>query len=243
MTDTGANAIEIEGLEFAYSRSVGRAGGSDAVALRLGSLALGPGEQVLLVGTSGSGKSTLLHLLAGLMDPDRGSVKISGTDIHSLRGASRDTFRGRHVGMVFQSFHLLHGFTAIENVMAALMFSARPAREHRGHAAALLNELGIDRTEAGVGDLSVGQQQRVAVARALACEPTVVLADEPTASLDPENAKIAVDLLQRVCAHHGAALLCVSHDPAMVSRFARVERLGELASAPAGGPASGGGAG
>jgi len=239
MPEGRPNAIEIEGLEFSYAMGGARAGDTGGPDLRLGSLTVGAGERLLLVGTSGSGKSTLLHLIAGLMEPTAGTVRVGGTDIHTLRGAKRDTFRGRHVGMVFQSFHLLHGFSAIENVMAALMFSDRPAREHRAHAAELLTELGLEKHDAPVGNLSVGQQQRVAVARALACEPTVVLADEPTASLDPENAEIAVELLKRVCTHHGAALLCVSHDPAMVGRFERVERLGEPASA---GPVATGGA-
>ncbi|MFT5423888.1 MAG: ABC-type lipoprotein export system ATPase subunit [Phycisphaerales bacterium] len=233
MPPAPANAVEIEKLGFTYAPGRDGIDGSDCEAgsdLRVGSLTVGAGEQLLLVGTSGSGKSTLLHLLAGLMEPGTGTVRIGGTDIHALHGARRDLFRGRHVGLVFQSFHLLHGFSAIENVMAALMFSSRVRREHHAHAAELLSELGIERYDAPVGNLSVGQQQRVAVARALACEPTVVLADEPTASLDPENAEIAVRLLQRVCAHHGAALLCVSHDPAMVARFERVERLEDLAS-------------
>ena len=128
------------------------------------------------------------------------------------RGPARDAFRARHIGMVFQTFNLLHGFSALENVMAALMFTDIPAREHRDRAAALLESLGIERTEAAPDRLSVGQQQRVAVARALACSPELVLADEPTASLDPENADAAMHPIQS--APRRPALLCVSHDPA-----------------------------
>jgi len=219
------NALEIDDLEYVYP---GGRGGA-----RVRSLVVGAGERVLLVGGSGSGKSTLLHLIAGLIDPQRGTVRIGGQDLHALRGARRDTFRGRHIGVVFQSFHLLRGFSAIENVMAGMMFGTRPRGEHRTRAAALLDELGISEHDADAEELSVGQRQRVAVARALACEPTLVLADEPTASLDPANASGAVELLQSVCAQHDAALVCVSHDPAMEARFGRVERLEDLASAKA----------
>ncbi|MFG0306433.1 MAG: ABC transporter ATP-binding protein [Phycisphaerales bacterium JB040] len=223
MPENRPNALEIEDLEFVYP---GGRGGA-----RVRSLAVRAGERVLLVGGSGSGKSTLLHLIAGLIDPQRGTVRIGGEDIHALHGARRDLFRGRHVGIVFQSFHLLRGFSAIENVMAGMMFGTRPRGEHRALAARLLDELGIAEHDADAGELSIGQQQRVAVARALACEPALVLADEPTASLDPANGAAAVELLQRVCAQHGAALVCVSHDPALEARFERVERLEELAGA------------
>ncbi|MEM9559971.1 MAG: ABC transporter ATP-binding protein [Planctomycetota bacterium] len=214
-------ALQIDDLTYRYP-------GASEIATRVAALRVAPGERVLLAGQSGSGKSTLLHLLAGLIEPTSGSVSINGQDIHALRGAKRDRFRGRHLGMVFQTFNLLHGFSAIENVMAALMFSDRPRSGHRARAGDLLKELGIERPQAMPDQLSVGQQQRVAVARALACEPSVVLADEPTASLDPDNAKAAVDMLQSVCTRHGAALVCVSHDPSLNERFERVERLEAL---------------
>src|SRR5690606_25031909 len=115
------------------------------------------------------------------------------------------------------------------NVMAALMFSTIPRREHRERAVALLARLGLNRPDADPQQLSVGQQQRVAVARAVACEPALVLADEPTASLDPDNAAAAMDLIQQACRDAGAALLCTSHDPAMASRFERRVSLDDLA--------------
>jgi ABC-type lipoprotein export system ATPase subunit len=199
--------------------------------LRIRSLTLARGEQALLTAGSGRGKSTLLALIAGLMEPGAGTVAIGGTNIHALAGHERDLFRGRHIGMIFQTFNLLSGFTALENVMAALMFSQTPSREHRGKAAAILGTLGITRHDALVDRMSVGQQQRVAVARAVACDPVLVLADEPTASLDPENAAAAMDLIQETCRSKGAALLCVSHDPAMGGRFTRREKLDELGAA------------
>jgi|TARA_R110000782_G_scaffold19140_9_gene52316 putative ABC transport system ATP-binding protein len=215
-------ALRVTGLVFSYP-------GSSEPTVRVGSLSLDAGEQVVLTGSSGRGKSTLLHLIAGLMEPDRGEVEVAGTVIGSLRGSARDRFRGRQIGMVFQTFHLLHGFSAAENVMAAMMFSDRPRSEHKARAIALLERLGIDRPHAPGEDLSVGQQQRVAVARALACGPSLVLADEPTASLDPENAAEAVRLLRETCRENNAALLCVTHDPSLVGLFDRHESLDALA--------------
>lgn len=216
-----ALALRIEGLRFRYPGA-----GEDVIAINR--LELAPGEQMLLTGGSGQGKSTLLSLIAGLIEPRAGRVVVAGREMHGLRGARRDRFRGRHVGMIFQTHHLLHGFTAAENVMAALMFSDVPRSEHRGRAEGLLRGLGIDRVGADPEKLSIGQQQRVAVARAVSCSPELVLADEPTASLDPESSAVAMDLIQEACRSCGAALLCVSHDPAMARRFERRAALGEL---------------
>lgn len=218
--------LEIRGLRFAYAdQPAGRAGWTVDVP----SLSLVAGEQLLLTGGSGRGKSTLLQLIAGLIDPLEGTIRVAGQDVHALRGARRDLFRGRHVGMIFQTFNLLHGFSALENVMAALMFSSIPAREHRARAERLLRHLGLERVEADPDRLSVGQQQRVAVARAVACDPVLVLADEPTASLDPETAGAAMDLIQSICRERNAALLCTSHDPSMAERFARRASMDDLA--------------
>jgi len=220
-------ALSLRDLLFAYP-------GSREAIVRVRRLELGAGEQVVLTGSSGSGKSTLLHLIAGLMEPDTGEIQIAGKSLRTLGGSARDRFRGRHVGMVFQTFHLLHGFTALENVLAAMMFSDLPKGEHRERAGALLGRLGIERVHAPCDQLSVGQQQRVAVARALACRPTLVLADEPTASLDPQNAGAAVGLLKEVCREHNAALLCVTHDPSLIGLFDRHETLEALAAMPGG---------
>ena len=200
----------------------------------IAALALGPGQQLLLTGSSGRGKSTLLSLIAGLLDPGEGRIEVHGQNIHALRGHRRDEFRGRSIGMIFQTFNLLHGFSAAENVMLAMMFSNIPKREHRDRAHTLLEHLGVDRPDAPPEQLSIGQQQRVAVARAVACKPDLVLADEPTASLDPENAAGAMDLIQTACRESGAALLCVSHDPTMADRFERRASLDELSQIPVG---------
>lgn len=217
----GILALHIRGLMFSY-------GGTWS--LRVGELSLAPGEQVLLAAGSGRGKSTLLQLIAGLLEPSEGVVEVNGRSVHALRGAARDRFRGRHVGMIFQTFNLLQGFSAEENVEAALMFSeAAAGRVRQGEALKLLASLGIERPGARVEELSIGQQQRVAVARAVAPRPELVLADEPTASLDPENAGGAMDVIQGACRERGAALLCVSHDPSMAARFERRIRLEDLA--------------
>ncbi|MEZ6234479.1 MAG: ABC transporter ATP-binding protein [Phycisphaerales bacterium] len=219
--------LVIESLRFRYP-------GGRGWIVDVSRLELGAGEQMLLTGGSGRGKSTLLHLIAGLLEPSPADgepprVVVGGGDICSLRGAARDLHRGRTIGMIFQTFNLLHGFSAIENVMAAMMFGRIPRGEHRARAAALLTRLGIERPDARPEQLSVGQQQRVAVARAMACDPVLVLADEPTASLDPENAVGAMDLIQGICREKNAALLCVSHDPAMAERFERRMTLDALA--------------
>ena len=230
---SGAAALEIDRVRYRYP-------GTREDVIDIGSLVVGAGEQVLLTGGSGMGKSTLLNLVAGLMDPDEGEIRVAGQAMHGVRGARRDRFRGRHVGMIFQTHQLLHGFTAAENVMAALMFSGVPKREHRGRAEKLLKHLGIERVDADPAQMSVGQQQRVAVARAVSCSPELVLADEPTSSLDPEAAHVAMGLIQEACRECGAALVCVSHDPSMAARFGRIEALEDVnkaASGAAGAPA------
>ncbi|TVQ61963.1 MAG: ABC transporter ATP-binding protein [Phycisphaerales bacterium] len=225
MPDDQVAALQIENLAFRY-----RPGEAEVV--RVGSLVVGAGEAVLLTGASGRGKSTLLQLVAGLLEPSEGVVRVRGQDIHELRGAKRDTFRGRQIGMIFQTFNLLTGFSASENVMAAMHFAGgTPAGEQRGRAVDTLSKLGLDRVDAPVEELSVGQQQRVAVARAVVNRPALVLADEPTASLDPPRADEAMDLIRRACAEAGAALVCTSHDPRMADRFERRVGLDELAGA------------
>jgi ABC-type lipoprotein export system ATPase subunit len=213
-------ALSIRTLKFRY-----RAG---PWVIDIPALDLARSEQMLLTGGSGHGKSTLLQLIAGLLDPTEGHVVIDGIRLHTLHGAKRDLYRGQKIGMIFQTFNLLHGFSALENVMTALMFTPVPKHTHRRRAAELLTHLGIDRHDAAPEQLSVGQQQRVAVARALVSDPVLVLADEPTASLDPESSAGAMDLIQNACREKNAALLCVSHDPRMQERFTRRASLAHI---------------
>ena len=205
-------ALKLDGLRFRY-------GGSGPWIVDVGSFELEAGGQALLTAPSGYGKSTLLHLIAGLAEPNEGSIEVAGKPLASMRGASRDRFRGDQIGMIFQTFNLLVGFTARENVLMGLHFSSLPRGEHEDRASELLGRLGIERKDAAVEELSVGQQQRVAVARAVACKPKLILADEPTASLDPANAQTAIELMRSLAADEGAALLCTSHDPAMAELF------------------------
>jgi len=218
---TDSPALKISDLSFAYP-------GAPSPVIDIAQYELPRGAQALLAGGSGSGKSTLLQLISGLLDPTSGALDVGGTNMHSLRGAKRDLYRGKAIGVIFQTFNLLDGFTATENVMAAMMFSDIPRKEHKPKAEHLLKHLGIDRPHATPAELSVGQQQRVAVARAVACDPILVLADEPTASLDPENAAIAMDLIQSTCKESGAALLCTSHDPSVWERFETRAELSAL---------------
>lgn len=226
-----APALLIRNLKFRYglrpySSHPGHGGdGKNAWVLDLPELRLEAGEQMLLTGVSGGGKSSLLYLIAGLMEPAQGTIEVDGQNIHAIAGEKRDLYRGRKIGMIFQTFNLLEGFTAVENVMAALMFSDIKPAEHKQRAEMLLSNLDITTPNKLVEQMSVGQQQRVAVARAVACAPVLVLADEPTASLDPENAIAAMDLIQQTCKEQGAALLCTSHDPTLADRFERREAL------------------
>ena len=211
--------VSLSGVRFAYRRGF---------ALFVPSLEVQPGEQILLAGASGSGKSTLLHLIAGIEDPSHGEIRIAGTNFLALRGAKRDTFRGRHIGMIFQTFNLLQGFSALENVMLALMLGGFDSSDQRSRAESTLTRLGIEDSHAPVENLSVGQQQRVAVARAVAGNPCVVLADEPTASLDPANARKAIELIKDAARTAGAALIVTSHDPSLIGAFDRVLDIGPL---------------
>ncbi|MFM1823077.1 MAG: hypothetical protein RI967_1343 [Planctomycetota bacterium] len=218
------SALRTAGLRFRYP---------NGPQLAFPDIDLPRGGELLLVGRSGCGKSTLLQLVAGLLDPTAGSVTVGGADMHAVHGAARDRLRGRSVGMVFQTFQLLQGFSALENVLVAMSMADLADRDARSRADGLLRSLGIERLDARVEHLSVGQQQRVAIARALACRPALVLADEPTASLDPENAMNAVRVLRDACRDAGAALLVVSHDPALESHFERRIRLAAAAATEA----------
>src|SRR2546423_879191 len=194
--------------------------------------ALGDGEQVALVGSSGSGKTTLLHLIAGILTPDAGQILFNSdaadrVDLTRLSEADRDIFRGRHIGYIFQTHHLLPGFTALENVLLGMSFTGR--RADREWAVHLLNEVGLsDRLHYKPAKLSVGQQQRVAVARALANRPRLVLADEPTGALDEKNAQQVLELIRALCKEVNAALLLVTHDLNIAGQLPRTLTLTEL---------------
>jgi putative ABC transport system ATP-binding protein len=201
--------------------------GSAVPVIDIEAFSLGDGEQLALVGSSGSGKTTLLHLIAGILAPDAGHVWFDSVDVAALSEASRDVFRGHNVGYIFQTHHLLPGFTALENVLLGMSFGG--AKHDPEWARHLLNEVGLgDRLSYKPAKLSVGQQQRVAIARALANRPKLVLADEPTGALDPVTAQVALELIRKLCTEVGASLLIVSHDPAITRQLPRSVVLADL---------------
>ena len=187
-------------------------------------LSIAPGEFVAIMGPSGSGKSTLLALLAGLDRPSDGGVSIDGEAIEAMGEDRLALLRRRKIGFVFQSFHLLANFTALENVMLPLELLGQPSP--RARAQELLNRVGLgDRGHHYPSQLSGGEQQRVALARAFAPDPAVLLADEPTGNLDGENGRIVLDMMFQLRRDHGTTLVLVTHDPALASLSDRVVRL------------------
>ena len=188
---------------------------------------LAPGAQVALRGTSGSGKTTLLHVIAGILAPDTGQVLVDGTDMAALPESRRDRLRAAKIGYIFQTFNLLQGHTVLDNVLLGMVFG--PAGADRARARTLLERVGLgDRLSHYPRQLSTGQQQRVAVARALANHPKLVLADEPTGNLDRAHAHGALTLIREVCRENDAALLLVSHDEQVLAEFETVIDLAEL---------------
>jgi putative ABC transport system ATP-binding protein len=218
--------LEILGLKKGYPRPKGPA----LPVVDIPRFSLGEGQTACLRGRSGCGKTTFLNLIAGILRPDEGSVSLQGQDLAQLPESRRDRLRGLKIGYLFQSFNLLQGYTAQENVEMAMRLGRGL---DKARARALLDRVGLaDRLDHKPSQLSVGQQQRVALARALANEPCLLLADEPTGNLDPEAADVALRLLKQVCAETKAALLLVSHDPRALSAFAEtmdLERLNRAA--------------
>lgn len=190
------------------------------------------GESVLFLGESGSGKSTLLSLICGIVTADRGNVAVGGTDLSTLRAGARDRFRAEEIGVIFQQFNLLPYASVSDNILLPLRFAPhRRGRAADGDVERLCRALGlpegIETTKAG--RLSVGQQQRVAVARALIGQPPLIVADEPTSALDAATQDTFLGLLFDRIGASGASLLMVSHDDRLGDRFDRVVRLEEIA--------------
>lgn len=197
---------------------------------------MAPGESVLLLGASGSGKSTLLSLVCGIVAADRGSVTVDGTDLDALRAGARDRFRAERIGVIFQQFNLLPYARVADNILLPLRFA--PERRARAgdagsEAARLCAALGLpgDVLATQAGRLSVGQQQRVAVARALIGAPPLIVADEPTSALDAATQDTFLGLLFDQAGKVGSSLLMVSHDERLGARFDRVVRLEDIVTA------------
>ncbi|MDR2077139.1 MAG: ABC transporter ATP-binding protein [Desulfovibrio sp.] len=217
----GRAAVRLSRLVFAWP-------GQERAVIRISSFSLAPGEQVFLSGPSGSGKSTLLALIGGILRPRSGSVTVNGVCLHSLGGWARDAFRGDEIGFIFQQFNLIPYLSILENVLIPCHFSRKRrlrAKEAAGSplraAHRLLERLDLapDLWNRQVTRLSVGQQQRVAAARALMGGPSLLIADEPTSSLDADRREGFLRLLLRECREAGAGLLFVSHDRSLAEAF------------------------
>jgi putative ABC transport system ATP-binding protein len=224
-----AAVVDVRDLEFGWT--------SDRPLLRIESLAIPTAERVFVHGPSGSGKSTLLSILAGVLVPQRGVLRVLGTEVPRLSGAARDAFRADHFGVIFQMFNLVPYLSVLENVTLPCRFSARRRAQvaTRGgpeqEAHRLLEHLDLGpeaRARGAVTRLSVGQQQRVAAARALIGAPEIVLADEPTSALDADRREAFLRLLFRECESEGATLLFVSHDRSLQGLFDRAIALDDF---------------
>lgn len=215
--------LQISDLKKAYSLP----DGTKLPVLDVPQFQLDAGEQVVLVGESGGGKTTLLHCIAGILAPDSGKITIDAIEMTKLSEAGRDRVRAAKLGYVFQTFNLLAGFTALENVRLGMTFAS--GKHDVGRATELLNRVGLsDRLHHKPASLSVGQQQRVAVARALANRPRLLLADEPTANIDPGNQQVIIDLIRECCREENIALLMVTHSTQVSEQFQRVVSLADF---------------
>jgi putative ABC transport system ATP-binding protein len=220
-----ATGIEVVGVHKAYEQ--GR-----IQALAGMNLHVSPGEYVALVGPSGCGKSTLLHLIAALDRPDEGTIHVAGHDLALERDLSH--YRARHVGIVFQLHNLLPTLTALENVQVPLFETGVRAAERERQARRLLELVGLeDRAGNRPAELSGGERQRVAIARALANEPEVLLADEPTGSLDSTSGLHVLELLESVCRERHATLVLVTHAPDLARRADRIVHMLDGRNVPA----------
>jgi putative ABC transport system ATP-binding protein len=225
---TSPPAVSIRNLSFAWP------GGPEV--LSIADFRVEAGERVFLAGPSGSGKSTLLGLIAGVIAPQAGEIETLVQPMHAMSAQARDALRGARMGVIFQLFNLLPYLSPVENVLLATRFSAERAKAARAsgegavaEARRLLSRLGLEGEALGRSSvtLSVGQQQRVAAARALIGSPGLVIADEPTSALDTDSREAFIALLQEEAAKSGAALLFVSHDRALADKFDRVIDLAE----------------
>ncbi len=224
-------AIDLSGIRFSWRDDL------DPV-LKIEKLKIEQGERIFIQGPSGSGKSTLLSLIAGVVVPQNGMVRINGCHLNRLNGAARDRYRADHIGFIYQMFNLIPYLSVVENVTLPCRFSS--ARKHRvsgisagsrGEALRLLNHLGMDTPDLlqkQVIELSVGQQQRVAAARALIGTPELLIADEPTSSLDADRREDFIRLLFNECHRDKTTIVFVSHDSGLEALFDRTVRLDEL---------------
>jgi putative ABC transport system ATP-binding protein len=216
--------LHVSDLRFAYS--------AEGFRVHVPQLTLASGKALALAGPSGAGKSTLLRLLTGLLTPTAGNVSLGTTDLHAMTAEARRAFRLQHIGLVFQDFALLDYLTVSENILLPHHFRGDAGAAVRTKMIDLTQRLHIDRyLNKRVSQLSQGERQRVAVARALVHEPQFVFADEPTASLDPARGRIVVDMLLEDTRRRGACLVMVTHDPNLLPLFDQTLRMEDFATA------------
>jgi len=214
--------IEFDSLEIIFG-----AGNESLKVLDIAHWSVEEGDRVAIFGPSGSGKSTFLHALAGLLPASKGRVTVCGHSLESMSEAERDRFRAQYIGYIYQNFNLLQGFTALENVLMGMTFSPRKADPKE--AEHLLDEVGLShRLKYHPSRMSSGEQQRVAVARALANRPRILLADEPTASLHPVNKEDVLRMLLDMCDRYGCTLVLVTHEKEVISLFKNTVTFLEL---------------
>jgi putative ABC transport system ATP-binding protein len=227
-------AVEIKDVAFSWR-------GRTAFSLAVPEFSVAAGERVFLLGESGSGKSTFLSLICGINLPNRGDVAIAGTHLSELKPAVRDRFRAENIGVIFQMFNLLPYASPLENILLPMSFAPnlrRRIKEPTAEALRLTRTLGLPDAlvlRAGTTELSIGQQQRVAAARALIGQPKLILADEPTSSLDASAQEAFVSLLMEQAAEVGATLIMVSHDQRLAAQFDRRVDLADIAQVTRGG--------
>jgi ABC-type lipoprotein export system ATPase subunit len=220
--------LEIRNLKVDFTRP------DDTVlsVLEIPEFRIEPNTQTCIKGHSGSGKTTFLNILSGILTPTQGQVLFEGKDLPTLSETHRDQIRGRNIGFIFQTFNLLPGFTALQNVMLGSLFAGDPNENNasiRKRAEDLLKKVSLSmRAQFYPRTLSSGEQQRVAIARALMNKPKLLLADEPTGSLDETSSKEVLQLIQELASANSASLILVTHDPAVMTRFTRVVDLKEL---------------
>jgi putative ABC transport system ATP-binding protein len=219
-------AVDIENLSFSYR--------PPKTVLKIAELTIAKGERIFLHGPSGSGKTTLLGIMAGVLKANQGSVKVLGQDLTRMSGPARDALRGAHIGYIFQMFNLIPYLNVLDNIMLPCRISHERQRRLNGRrredeAIKLAGRLGIGKIVTdNVIDLSVGQQQRVAAARALLGAPELIIADEPTSSLDEDHREGFLQLLFEQCRDLGSTLIYVSHDRRMMPLFDRAVSLVEI---------------
>jgi lipoprotein-releasing system ATP-binding protein len=228
MSDPPISLLAGEDLEKGY-----RSGPEIIHVLRGASMHVNAGEVVALVGASGVGKSTLLHILGGLDRPTRGRVLFEGADLFARSEAQLVRYRRHDVGFVFQFYNLLGEMSALENAMVPALLARRPVREARDRAMEALAEVGLaDRVRHRPGEMSGGEQQRAAIARALVNGPRIIIADEPTGNLDPKTSEVIYDLFLRLQAERGVAFLIATHNPDLARKAERGYQLIEGRARP-----------